>query len=152
DLSGLDSHFVREITNGNRFRHVYFTRNEFLHLRLTTLLLRLAIATATAASLALATGAPAFTARCCGRGFLGCRLLTTALFCPALGCLDRLLAVGGSCFRVLLALPGRLMQGAGNTTGFRFGRLQDLARTVQHSAQCGGFGLRSSACLFALFV
>src|SRR5690606_22704568 len=151
DLSSLDCHLVRQIGHCNGFRHVNFTRDEFLHLRLATLLLSVTVA-ATASTLGLgATCAPTVagrSGRCC---CLTCsRLLTAAFFFPT-SCFSRLdcaLCVRSLC--VFLALTGRLVQRAGDA--FRFRRLQYLAWPIQHGAQRCSFSLSCLACLFAIVI
>src|SRR5690606_188785 len=150
DFGRLHCHLVGEIGHRDGFRHVHFTRDEFLSLRFAALRLLIAISTPTA-RLALAAGAPSVTAGCSGCGrFLGGRLLATALFLPGAGLGGLGATLDFTRLGVLLALACRLVQRAGNPFGFRC--LEDLARAVQHGTQGRGFCLGRLARTLALFV
>ena len=156
DFRGLDGHLVRQVGHADGLGHVDFTRDEFLRRRLVAAIVLL-VATATAAGLAtaLAAGAPAVAAgrrrRLVGRllagGVVGPGRETSAVLmvffepgAPGLRPSWRRQRRGGG-------LAGRLVQRARQRRGrrFRLGSAQHLARTVQHLAQRGGFGLGGTA-------
>ncbi|MNQ97002.1 hypothetical protein D3C85_1126270 [compost metagenome] len=162
DFGSLHGHLVSQVGHADGFRHVHFASNEFLRCGLVAAVVLLVAAT-TAAALAttLATCAPAVTAGR-GCGLVG-RLLARGVIRPGrsdFGGLDGLLRAGSGGLGVFLGagrstrLAGRLVQRARNRSSggggrLRLGGTQYLARTVQHFAQRGGFGLGGTAGLIA---
>ncbi len=152
DLGRLHGHLVGQVGDGNRFRHVNFTRDEFrLHRFLVVSLAAALAARALAAPAAsLAARAPGVAPGARRQGFSLGRLLA-AVVGPArghIGGLDDLLALG-------FLLDGRLgasglVQCAGGGRFLGFGSAQDLARLPHHFAQRGGLGFGGATGTFAV--